>query len=293
MSSPGTGPLLKHLEALVGERNHQTSPSALDAAGNYIADHFQSLGLSVSRDPVFFENSECFNIFATKPGEGKDSGTFIIAAHYDSVTGSPGADDNASAVAGLLELARCLCDVPLNQTLIFAGYTLEEYGFIGSDQHVRQIRDQSTHLTGMISLEMIGYRDEEPGSQHYPPYVPKDVYPDHGDFIAVVGNDNSKTLSADILQSFKQNVPGLGSEILVVPGDGTHFPEVGLSDHKPFWDLGLPAVMLTDTAFFRNPNYHKATDTLDTLDVEFMKNVCDGLVHFCKHHLVKAETTHD
>lgn len=280
MKSAETTHILKHLEALVGERNPFSSPGPLEQAAAYISHHFQSLGLAVSREEVPFEGTLSHNIFGLKQGTDPEAGTFILGAHYDSVEGSPGADDNASAVAALLETARCLEEVAVKGSILFTAFTLEEYGFIGSGQMARRLKEADENISGMISLEMLGYRTREPGSQMYPPYVPADQYPDTGDFIAVVGNQPSEALTDRLADALKQTTPALGVERLVLPGRGDMFVEVRLSDHCVFWEQDFKAVMLTDTAFFRNPHYHQSTDTLDTLDIDFIRDITTGLAAY-------------
>jgi Zn-dependent M28 family amino/carboxypeptidase len=277
---PDSANILKHLEALVGERNPFTTPDALEQAAGYIAHQFQSLGLTVSREEVHFEGTISHNIFGLKEGMDASAGTFILGAHYDSVQGTPGADDNASAVAALLEVARCLEDVSAKGSILFTAFTLEEYGFIGSHQMAARVKESGEPISGMISLEMLGYRTREPGSQTYPPYVDPSQYPDTGDFIAVVGNEPSQSLALVLAKTLKQTTPELGVESLVLPGRADDFTEVRLSDHCPFWEHDFKAAMLTDTAFFRNPHYHQATDTLDTLDIDFIRDICTGLTEY-------------
>ena len=280
MPQPENATILKHLEALVGERNPFTTPEPLEQAAGYIAHQFQSMGLSVSREEVPFEGITSHNIFGLKEGTDPLEGTFILGAHYDSVQGSPGADDNASAVAALLEIARCLEGTYVKGSILFTAFTLEEYGFIGSHQMAARIKESGQLISGMISLEMLGYRTREPDSQTYPPYVYPSQYPDTGDFIAVVGNEPSQALALGLAQALKRTTPALEVEKLVLPGRGDQFEEVRLSDHCPFWEHDFKAAMLTDTAFFRNPHYHQATDKLETLDIDFIRDICAGLVEY-------------
>ncbi len=282
MPQPENATILKHLEALIGERNPFSTPGPLEQAAGYIAHQFQSMGLSVSREEVPFEGITSHNIFGLKEGTEPSAGTFILGAHYDSVQGSPGADDNASAVAALLEVARCLEGTAVKGPILFTAFTLEEYGFIGSHQMAARVKESGQHISGMASLEMLGYRTCEPGSQTYPPYVDPSQYPDKGDFIAVVGNEPSQSLALGLVEALKQTTPELGVEKLVLPGRGDRFTEVRLSDHCPFWEHDFKAAMLTDTAFFRNPHYHQATDTLETLDIDFIRDICAGLVAYLR-----------
>lgn len=277
---PNRANILKHLEALVGERNPFTTPECLEQAAGYISHEFQSMGLVVSREEVPFEGITSHNIFGLKEGTDPATGTFILGAHFDSVQGTPGADDNASAVAALLEVARCLEGTPTKGSILFTAFTLEEYGFIGSHQMAARIKESGEAISGMISLEMLGYRTLEPGSQTYPPYVDPSQYPDTGDFIAVVGNEPSQNLALGLAKTLKQATPELEVESLVLPGRADDFTEVRLSDHCPFWEHDFKAAMLTDTAFFRNPHYHQATDTLETLDIDFIRDICAGLVKY-------------
>ncbi|NIQ02929.1 MAG: M20/M25/M40 family metallo-hydrolase [Nitrospinaceae bacterium] len=277
MTSPESEIIRQHLEALIGERNPYSTPGPLEQAGAYITQQLQSLGLAVSREEVPFDGMISHNIFGFKEGTDPAAGTFILGAHYDSVEGTPGADDNASAVAALLEVARCLADTPVAGSIMFTAFTLEEYGFIGSRQMAVRLKENGDPISGMISLEMLGFRNREPGSQTYPPYVDPNQYPDTGDFIAVVGNQPSQSLTMGLAQTLKTAAPELGVEHLVLPGRGDDFVEVRLSDHCPFWEHGFKAAMLTDTAFFRNPHYHQPTDTLETLDIEFIRDICVGL----------------
>ena len=139
----------------------------------------------------------------------------------------------------------------------------------------------------MISLEMLGYKTNAPQSQTYLPYVDTEKYPDSGDFIAVVGNEPSAQLTQSLAKGMKQHVPSLKVETLVVPGTGENFSEVGLSDHAPFWDAGIPAVKVTETAFFCNPHYHKPSDTLETLDMEFIRENAEAVAETLKTLLGK------
>ncbi|MBC8285496.1 MAG: M20/M25/M40 family metallo-hydrolase, partial [Nitrospinae bacterium] len=252
MSTPQKNNIEDHLQFLVGERNPFTEPDHLEKTRFYIAKQFEAFGYSVTEEAVDFEGTRSFNIM----GKGNNSAdkSFVLAAHYDTKPGTPGADDNASAVAALLEIARCLADQTFHTPIIFTAFTLEEYGFIGSRHFIKKAIERNESFTGMISLEMLGYKNLAPHSQTYPPYVDAEKYPDSGDFIAVVGNEPSAQLAQNLAAGMKQFVPSLKVETLVVPGTGENFNEVRLSDHSPFWDAGIPAVMVTDTAFFRNPH---------------------------------------
>lgn len=209
---------------------------------------------------------------------------FIIGAHLDTKPQSPGADDNASAVAGLLEIARLLPSIwPAMESidLELVGFDLEEIGMLGGAFHAETLKKDPVSVAGMISLEMIGYSDSTPGSQNLPPLPPELLkqYSRTGDFIAVVGNQNSTTLISDCARALRQ-IPNQKVEVLQVPDNGMTLPMTRLSDHSPFWDAGFPALMVTDTSFLRNPHYHLATDTIETLDFEFLGRVTEGMIRF-------------
>jgi Zn-dependent M28 family amino/carboxypeptidase len=156
--------------------------------------------------------------------------------------------------------------------LLLAAYDQEEYGLVGSRAHCR---DVAGPVAGMLSLEMLGYADGRPGSQRLPAHL-AGLYPDTGDFIGVVGNHASRGLVRAVADAMK-GAEGLKVEALAVPGVGEALPESRLSDHASFWDAGHPALMVTDTSFFRNPHYHRATDTPDTLDYAFLARVTAGV----------------
>lgn len=212
----------------------------------------------------------------------------LIGAHYDAVPGTPGADDNATGVAALLELARIFASQPANYPLRLVAFDLEEYGFTpengiavnsGASEYADLLRQQQQPLRLMISLEMLGYCDSTPGSQRYPAPLER-FYPNRGDFIALIGN--LSTIPDLIRLSRNIRKVGVASEWLPVPNRGKIVPQTRLSDHAPFWDRAYRAIMITDTAFMRNPHYHKASDRIETLDLDFFTGVCDGLIQWLK-----------
>jgi Zn-dependent M28 family amino/carboxypeptidase len=251
-----------------------------DRAARYVREHLRQAGFRV-RDAVYHEGGYVCRNILTEPEPHDDRLPLVIfGAHYDSIPDSPGADDNGSAVAALLEAARLLrprleAAGASAARLQLVAYDLEEYGMIGSYLHSRELRQAGRPLRGMVSLEMLGYTDSRPGSQNLPPDL-RDRYPDVGNFIGVVGNDVSLDLMRVVVEALKR-VPGLPVECLAVPGNGEALPPVRLSDHSPFWDHGYPALMVTDTSFFRNPHYHQASDTADTLDYPFLAKVTAGV----------------
>ena len=209
-----------------------------------------------------------------------------VGAHLDSRPDTPGADDNASAVAALLEIARLLplcwpASAQLDLELV--AFDLEENGMLGGREHARHCREQNVDLRGMISLEMLGYCDHTPGSQSLP-RVLVGQYPDTADFIAIIGNQISDALIEGCRAGVSE-VAELPVETLQVPENGQLLQATRLSDHSPFWDAGFAAVMITDTSFLRNPHYHQATDTLDTLDIDFLHAVSEGCLKAVRHLL--------
>ncbi len=267
--------LRQKLQLIVGERSPFSAQRHLAAVESYIEKELASFGLSVESDYFSYRGRNFRNIIGSlSPRSGVP--LVILGAHFDSVEGTPGADDNASGVAVLLEAARLLSHARLRSQVLFCAFNLEELNMVGSAHLAKKLKAAGTQVRAMVSLEMVGYTDRRPGSQRYP-FGLKWFYPDHGDFIGVIGNWNSGSLLRGFARQMRQ-VEGLQVESLSVPGNGGFIPEVRLSDHSPFWDLGYPALMITDTSFFRNPHYHGPTDTLETLNLEFMVKVCAGVV---------------
>jgi len=268
--------LKRHLENIPFDRNPHEGYPKLEQAAQYIKEEFVKVGLDVKEDSFQWEGKSYKNIVAEKKGEISPDRVFIVGAHYDTVPGTPGADDNASAVAVLLETARNIQSISLEGTVRLIAFTLEEYGYIGSSHFVESLKKGKEEILGMISLEMVGFTGPR---QDYPPYLDPKYYPNVGDFIAIVGNERSQKLLEKVCQSFKTHIPELPLEMLIVPGDGKRMEEVRLSDHVTFWDEGLPALLVTDTSFMRNPNYHLPSDRIETLNFEFMQKVATGIFY--------------
>jgi aminopeptidase YwaD len=268
--------LKRHVQNIHYDRNPYDRYFQLEQAAQYIHEEFLKIGLEAEEDHFPWEERPYKNIVATKKGTASPEKTFIVGAHYDAVHGSPGADDNASAVAVLLEVARSVQSTPLRFTVKWIAFSLEEVDYIGSSHYAKNARKRGEKIYGMISLEMVGFTGQK---QSYPPYLNPKYYPNTGDFIGIVGNERSRSLLERVRQSFKTHVPQLPSEFLLLPGRGEGMEEGRLSDHSPFWDLGFSALMVTDTAFLRNPNYHLPSDTMETLDFEFMRKVATGVFH--------------
>lgn len=200
----------------------------------------------------------------------------IVGAHYDAVPGTPGADDNASGVAVLLELAHYAARYPPVRPLWCVAFDMEEYGLLGSQAYAEFLASTHQPVRLMVSLEMLGYCDRRPHSQRYPTALLNWLYPNTGDFIGLIGN----LATIPDLRWLRRHLHQAGGtgEWLPIPGRGHLIPAVRRSDHAPFWDHGYRALMVTDTSFMRNPHYHKPSDRLETLDLEFMTRVCQGLL---------------
>ena len=217
---------------------------------------------------------------------------YLLGAHYDSVAGTVGADDNASAIAVQLETARnlkvLLDQEELDLAVKFVSFALEEppaFGtrYMGSRVYAKKARKEQEKIDGMICLEMVGYACYEPGCQHFPFPLRFFGYPKEGNFIGIVGNFKSGGLTRELFNSFQKN-PELPVVKLKVPLNGWILPSVRLSDHASFWDQGFKAVMITDSAFFRNPHYHLPSDTMEKLDYRFMAELVESLIlFFCSH----------
>ncbi|WHZ23651.1 MAG: hypothetical protein OJF47_002763 [Nitrospira sp.] len=267
--------LLTHLQALVGERHPVTAPSHLLAVEGYLAAQFDAMGYRVVRQPCGSSDGTYHNVIAATAVPAPSSfPPLLIGAHYDTVSGSPGADDNASALAVLLETAQVMKESSFKRPLRFVAFCHEEQGLLGSTAYATMLRQQQETIAGAIILECVGYARSEEGTQQAPPGVPVPV-PTVGNFLAIVGNQASQALTMAVEQAMRSHVPVVP---LVVPGNGELLPDTRRSDHTSFWEQGFPAVMLTDTANFRNPHYHRPTDTIDTLSLDFMGQVVAGLV---------------
>lgn len=279
-----------HVEALtknIGERSVSRLWN-LEKTAEYIETFYQEINVDSHREPYLYGKSIVSNIVADIVFTNGDLKVFLIGAHYDSVRGTVGADDNASAVAVQLEVARVLSGIKamenLDLTVRFVSFALEEppaYATrsMGSRVYARKAKKDNERIDGMICLEMVGYTCQEPGCQKYPfPLMFLD-YPKTGNYIGIVGNYRSRKFTGSLFQSFEKN-ERLPVVKLTVPGSGYLIPNVRLSDHASFWDRGYKAVMITDTAFYRNPHYHRASDTMDKLDFSFMTELVRSLVQF-------------
>jgi len=262
------------LAGKIGEHN-VFHPDALHAAEAYITNEWQQQGYEVRKQTYTAQDVECANLEITRAGNSTD--VILIGAHYDSVFGSPGANDNGSGVAALLELSRLIQDVAPETSLRFVAFVNEEPPFffwpsMGSMVYAKAARQRGDPIRFMISLETVGYYRHQRCSQTYPPLL-KHFYPDTGNFIAFVSNLRSRHILRDCVQAFSSATDFPVQSIAapaIVPG-------VSLSDQLAFWRHGYKALMITDTAFYRYPYYHTARDTPDKLDYEPFAEMTNGL----------------
>ncbi len=270
--------IVEMLSVSIGPRNFEFH-SNLVRTSEYIQLKLVQQGYKVFTQDFPVNGKHVNNVLASIGPEGK--GTIVVGAHYDTYGDQPGADDNASGVAGLLALAKLLKnnESMLNKKVELVAYTLEEPPFfrtvgMGSYVHAKGLKDRDEDVVGMISLEMIGYFTEEPDSQTYPIGLMKLWYPSEGDFIGVISNYSSSELKSAVSVSMKKS--GIKVESLSAP---SWLVGVDFSDHKNYWKFGYQAVMVTDTSFYRNENYHQKTDVVDTLNFAQMKKVVEGVYH--------------
>jgi hypothetical protein len=271
--------LATHVRVLagdIGERNLWRA-DALEAAARYVGDRFRDFGYPVHAQPFEVEGRTVRNLEAPLPGTSLGAEIVVVGAHYDTVQGSPGADDNASGIAAVLEIARLLASTNFARTVRFVAFVNEESPFFQSDRmgsriYARQARSRGERIAAMISVESVGFYSDEAGSQRYPfPFGL--VYPRSANFIGFVADPSSRTLLRRAIASFRAHA--------TIPSEGAappaSVPGVGWSDHWSFWQEGYEAIMVTDTALYRNPYYHMPGDTPDTLDGERMTRVVSAL----------------
>jgi Zn-dependent M28 family amino/carboxypeptidase len=269
-----------HIKTLEEVRHPVAAPVALERAADYVAAYFDTLGYE-PEEHRFPDNGRLFrNVMATRRGPDTPQERVILLAHYDTVAGSPGADDNASGVAVMLEVAALLAQLRFERTIQFIGVTLEENekeddhgsGTRGSRALAAHARENGWDVVGAVVLESVAYAGDRV-VQTVPTGVPIPV-PEFGNFIAVVGNERSNELVAGFSRAIERQRIDLPQVCLAVPANGETVPDSRRSDHASFWDEGYRAIMVTDTTNFRNPHYHRATDTLETLNLEFAAKVC-------------------
>jgi Zn-dependent M28 family amino/carboxypeptidase len=275
--------LRRHVEMLAGliGPRHLARPSSSAAAISYIQRELATTGDAVQLELFDAKPGTATNIILERPGTTRTHEIVILGAHHDTIPETPGADDNASAVAVLIEVAKMTAGASTARTIRFVSFANEEpphfmTDTMGSDFHARGCHARGEKIIAMLNLEMVGYYSDQPGSQRAPHQLPAWVrrwFPRRGNFLAAVGNLKSIPLGWTFRRGFKRSVR--------FPLFSISLPErvndIRLSDHSSFWDCGYPALMLTDTSYFRNPNYHRSTDTPDTLDYARMAQVTRGV----------------
>jgi Zn-dependent M28 family amino/carboxypeptidase len=266
---------VQKLAGKIGERN-MACYTQLNEAANFIEDSFGRAGLRPRRDRYELHGRACYNIEAEVRGARPE--IVLIGAHYDSVPGSPGANDNGSGVAALLALARRFAPREKTRTLRFVAFVNEEPPYflteqMGSFVYASRCKAQGDYISAMISLETIGYFSDAPHSQTYPALGLGAFYPTVGNFIGFVSNLPSRALLHDFLALFRQHAK-IPSEGAALP---SFIPGVSWSDQWSFWQHGYRGIMMTDTAPFRYPHYHRATDTPNKLDYDRFALVVSGM----------------
>jgi hypothetical protein len=273
------GLLERHVRVLaetIGERNVY-HPRALADAADYIEHQCHAFGYEVIRQSYDVEGIRCSNLEMTCPGTRHPDHILLIGAHYDSVIGSPGANDNGSGVAVMLEMARRFANAEIDRCIRFVAFVNEEPPFysrgqMGSMHYAKAARKRGDDIQLMMSLETVGYYSERRGSQHYPPLF-RHFYPDRGNFIAFVSNLRSRQMLRRFATAFREHSQFPAEHVATV----SWLPGIGWSDHLSFWRCGYPALMVTDTAFYRYPHYHSPRDTADELNYVAMAAVTEGL----------------
>ncbi len=274
--SPET--LRAHVEAIASSEHNVATPAALQRVAAYIEEQWREQRYSVSRQTYRVGAVECANLEITIPGTTRSNEIVVVGAHYDSVEGTAGANDNASGVAAMLEISRRCAGLPSARTVRFVAFVNEEPPYyetelMGSRVYARVCRQRGDDIRAMLSLETIGYYSDEPGSQHFPVPLFKLFYPSRGNFVAFVSDYRSRPLLKQTVAAFRGN-SNFPVECIAM---FRWVAGIGWSDHASFWREGYPAVMVTDTALFRYPHYHSPDDTPDKVDYESLARVTEGL----------------
>lgn len=281
--------LSRHVGAIASREHNFMHPAALEASARYIETVFEDLGYGVAAQRIARNRTEVRNIEVELPGGARADEIVIVGAHYDSVIGAVGANDNGSGVAALIELARLLRESKPSRTVRFVAFVDEEPPFyygdeMGSRHYARRSKSRGENIVGMFSLETVGCYLDEPGSQRYP-FPLSLFYPDTGNFIAFVANLSSRPLLHEAIASFRRYAR-FPSEGVAAP---SLLPGVAWSDHWSFWKEGYPALMVTDTAPYRYAYYHTPQDTPEKVNYERLAQVVTGL-HGMLRELVQVES---
>ena len=271
--------LMKNMRVLaseIGERNLYQHANLSRTAG-FLEESLKGHGCLVSRQKFYVDSKDCYNVIGERPGKDRGNEIIVVGAHYDSLYGTTGVNDNGSGVIALLAVAHAVMETTLSRTVRFVGFANEEPPYfqtenMGSWVYAKQCRSNEDNIIAMISLETIGYYSDVEDSQKYPPPFNL-AYPSTGNFLAFVGNIKSAKLVKRCIRFFRHHVK--------FPSEGLatfeFIPGIGWSDHWAFWQEGYPALMVTDTAPYRYPYYHTPEDTFDKIDFDKLARVVNGL----------------
>lgn len=272
LSAVSENELIDTVDRIAIPRHFQFNAKKNRHVADWIFTQLKSLGYETHFQGAYS------NIVAFNPNL-KSSSLILIGAHYDSVPDCPGADDNASAVASLLVCAKIISEFAPSVPVCFVAFNCEEDGLVGSRDFVSSYLSKANLMIGQVHiLEMIGYATEAANTQSIPPGLPIKI-PSVGNFLGIMGNQNSRQIVDEVLalgKSYLPELPLIGLKLYL--GVEKLVPDLGRSDHLPFWEQKIPALMWTDTADFRNPNYHKFTDAPETLNYSFLKKVTQLLL---------------
>lgn len=269
------------MQFITGIRHRTAGINQLQRVKDSINNRFARYNLQTSVQEFVYSGYNAQNFIGRLPGTTREDTTYIVCGHYETVSTSPGADDNGTAVAAVLEISRILSNYKFRNTVKFIGFDLEEAGLVGSARYVSQGIPSYEKIAGVVDFEMIGYYCDVPNCQQIPPGFCT-LFPavcdsinsqqGRGNFLNNIANVNSNSLRYAFDSCAKIYTPQLRVISLATPGNGQSTPDLRRSDHAPFWDAGYKALMLTDGANFRNPNYHSANDVLSTINIAFLTN---------------------
>ena len=262
--------LLADLQQFAVPRHARWDPLGLLTVRAVLRERLSELGV-LEEHRFTCSGEEGVNLILKLPGRDPKRRPMLVGAHYDGPLHSPGADDNASGLVALLELARRWATKPPRRPTWLVAFDQEEWGMVGSQALATELKESDQALKLMVSLEMLAFTSP---NQNYPHPAMRHVYGNRGDFIALVANTAAGLMLPGLANEMGKHVK---TKVLPVPNQGRDIPDVRLSDHSPFWDEGYNALMVTDTSFMRNPHYHQMSDTVDTLDLPFLGKVINAL----------------
>ncbi len=272
---------IRNYKQYLGKKN-------IEKTKKYILNEFQKYELSTTKQPFHYLNYPSANVIGAIKGDSVPNEVFVLGAHFDTVIDSPGADDNASGVIGMLEVMKIMSQYSFARSIEFVGFDLEEDGHIGSKHYVKEIkRNGVSNIFGSINFDMIGYYSNKPRSQKFPkgfdkvfPKVYNNIMQDsmRGNFAVLISNESTAKLCDKYAILSKKYIPELKLASLYLDGDGHSFPDLRRSDHASFWDEGFPSIYIGDGAYSRNPNYHSSKDKLATINLQHIANVTKATI---------------